>query len=98
MSEARLIGHTTTNVLTPDSTHPGETIPHGISPSANKSEPMRLVRIRLVLALVATATISLICGGALWDVIAADPQHHVAAAIRGAPLQALMMFTIAIAA
>ena len=34
---------------------------------------MRLVRIRLVLALVATATISLICGGALWDVIAADP-------------------------
>ncbi len=85
-------------MLTSDSTYPGEAIPPGTSLSANKHEPMRLVRIRLVLALVATATISLICGGALWDVIAADPQHHLAAAIRGAPLQALMMFTIAIAA
>jgi diguanylate cyclase (GGDEF)-like protein len=58
---------------------------------------MRLVRIRLVLALVATATVAVVCGAALWDVIAADPQHHLAAAIRGAPVQALAMFTIAIA-
>ena len=56
---------------------------------ADHGRQVQVVRLRLALVVVATALIAIVAGAAVAAIVAPDPEHHLSAMVRSAPLPSL---------